>query len=178
MIFVTVGSQLPFPRLVLAVEAWATAAGRSDVLFQVGETDEAPEGFRSVRGLDPGEFEVEIARASVIVGHAGTGTLMAALSASKPVVMLARREGLGETRNDHQVTTVERFGGRSGVHATTEADEVGGLIEAALSAGAPGEDSAVGQHASGPLVDRLRSFLQESMGPEARRSGGRAARGS
>ncbi len=177
MIFVTVGSQLPFPRLVRAVEAWAKGAGRDDVFFQVGDTDDAPIGFRSARGLGPAEFEAEIARASMVVGHAGTGTLMAALSAGKPVVMLARRAALSETRNDHQVTTVDRFGGRPAVFATVDESEVGELIEAALRA-EPHGGSAVGNHATGPLVDRLRSFLNEHMGADGARGSGRAARGS
>lgn len=177
MIFVTVGSQLPFPRLIEAVEAWARESGRDDVFLQIGDTAGAPGGLRSVRALEPAAFEAEIARASVIVGHAGTGTLMAALAAGKPVVMLARRAALGETRNDHQLTTVERFRGRPGVFGTADESELGALIDAALRV-QPGDAGAVQPHASGPLVDRLRSFLDEHMGQDSKRGGGRAARRS
>lgn len=175
MIFVTVGSQLPFPRLIGAVEAWAKKSGQGDVFLQVGETDDAPKDLRSVRGLEPAAFEAEIARASVIVGHAGTGTLMAALAAGKPVVMLARRAALGETRNDHQLTTVERFSGRPGVFGTADESELGALIEEALQA-QPADGSTVQPHATGPLVDRLRSFLDEHLGQQPKRGGGLRAR--
>lgn len=157
MIFVTVGSQMPFDRLVRAVEAWARAAGRSDVVFQVGGGGYAPEGFTARESFTPEEFERHVAEADLIVGHAGTGTIMAALETGKRVVCLARREHLSETRNDHQVATLERFAERPGVTGTADEAELGALIDAALAA--DGEVEPLEPYASGPLVDRLRTFF-------------------
>lgn len=163
MIFVTVGSQLPFDRLVEAVDRWAAENGRADVVAQVGDSAGSFEHLQAVASLSPAEFDDHVARAEVVVGHAGTGTLMAALTAGKPVVVLARREHLRETRNDHQVATLERFRGREGVWGTAHEAKIGELLDAALAAGTGG--GGVAPHATGPLVDRLQSFLDEHVGP-------------
>lgn len=161
MIFVTVGSQLPFDRLVGAVDRWAAERGRRDVVAQVGATEARFEHVTALPSLAPSEFDEHVRRAELVVGHAGTGTLMAALSAGRPVVVLARREALRETRNDHQVATVERFAGRPSVWGTADERELGALIDAALEAGGAG---ALAPHASGPLVERLGRFLDEHLG--------------
>lgn len=164
MIFVTVGSQLPFDRMVHAVDAWAKRTGRTDVVAQVGTTDAPPATLQSVVSMSPSEFDAHIDRADVVVGHAGTGTIMAALTAGKPVVVLARREGLGETRNDHQVATVERFRGVDGFHGCVDIGELEGLLEAACEAAGDGSGSpTLGPHAGPELLGRLQSFFEESL---------------
>lgn len=162
MIFVTVGSQLPFDRLVEAVDRWAAARGRKDVVAQVGSSEERFENLETRAALEPAEFDAHVQRAELIVGHAGTGTLMAALSAGRPVVMLARREALRETRNDHQVATVMRFADTPGVWGTADEQELAALLDEAVAAGAQG--GSFGPHATGPLVDRLRGFLDTHLG--------------
>lgn len=173
MIFVTVGSQLPFDRLVHAVDAWAHANGcTADVLAQVSTTDAAPAHVEWQSEMEPSEFNAAVERADLIVGHAGTGTIMAALCAGKPVVVLARRVSLQETRNDHQVATLARFRDLPGFSGTTEADEVPALIEAALAGldegGAatgsnPRAKQALSPYATGPIIDRLREFMDGAL---------------
>ncbi len=173
MIFVTVGSQLPFDRLVHAVDAWAHAKGCvADVMAQVSASEATPQHIEWQSEMEPSEFNAAIERADLIVGHAGTGTIMAALCAGKPVVVLARREALQETRNDHQVATIDRFRDLPGFSGTTEADEVPALIEAALTAlngtGAatgsnPRAKPGLSPYATGPIVDRLREFLDGAL---------------
>jgi UDP-N-acetylglucosamine transferase subunit ALG13 len=173
MIFVTVGSQLPFDRLVDAVDAWAEAQGRSDeVMAQVSATDAPPKYIEWRSEMQPSEFNAAVENADLIVGHAGTGTIMAALCAGKPVVVLARREGLQETRNDHQVATIERFRHLTGFSGTTEADDIPDLIEAALGklaeAGGSGSsnpraEGGLSPYATGPILDRLRGFLDGAL---------------
>ena len=109
MIFVTVGSQLPFDRLVSVVDAWA--AGRPDVeLFgQVGDTKSPPANFDSVSTMSPDEYERHFAAADLIVGHAGMGTIIAALEHGTPLLMLPRLGSLRESRNDNQVGTARHF---------------------------------------------------------------------
>lgn len=172
-IFVTVGSQLPFERLIRAVDAWARTSGAGHELHaQVAETVAPPEHFRSTPELGPAAFREAVESADVIVGHAGTGTIMAALTAGKPVVVLARREMLQETRNDHQVATIERFRHLPGFHGTASAEEIPALIDEALteargsigsSERTPHPEGTLLSHASGPIVDRLRSFLNEAL---------------
>ena len=51
MIFVTVGTQLPFDRLIRAVDNWAKAAGRRDVFAQIG-----PASYRPLH-IDSADFD-------------------------------------------------------------------------------------------------------------------------
>lgn len=157
MIFVTVGSQLPFDRLVHAVDSWARERGGADVYAQVGSTRTPPTALEWTRELTPSAFEKRVAEADVVVGHAGTGTIMAALDARTPVVVLARREALGETRNDHQVATTKRFLEHPRVYCAERAEDLGGLIERALQTGA---GSAWPETSLDPaLFRRLEEFL-------------------
>jgi len=109
MIFVTVGSQLAFDRLVEVVDAWAS--NRTDVqLFgQVGDTDKPPKSFPSVSTMSPEEYQKRFSEADLIVGHAGMGTIIAALELGKPLLMLPRLGSLKESRNDNQVGTARHF---------------------------------------------------------------------
>ncbi|MEM8712084.1 MAG: glycosyl transferase, partial [Planctomycetota bacterium] len=70
MIFVTVGSQLPFDRLVHAVDAWAEAAGRADEVFaQVGATSAPPRSVGWAKELSPEAFQRRVDEADVVVRH-------------------------------------------------------------------------------------------------------------
>lgn len=109
MIFVTVGHQMPFDRLIRAVDEWAGRAGRSDVFAQVGDSSIQPRHLSFQRFMTPQEFRSKMSQATAIVGHAGTGTIIAALQYRKPLLVLPRLARLGETRNDHQIPTARHF---------------------------------------------------------------------
>ena len=57
----------------------------------------------------PEEYQRRFAEAAVIVGHAGMGTIIAALELGKPLLMLPRLGSLKESRNDNQVGTARHF---------------------------------------------------------------------
>jgi UDP-N-acetylglucosamine transferase subunit ALG13 len=109
VIFVTVGSQMPFPRLINAVDEWAATTRRTDVFAQIGDASRPPRHIEWVRMLAPGEFRTRVQQADVVVGHAGMGTIITALELGVPLIAMPRRAHLGETRNDHQVATARHF---------------------------------------------------------------------
>jgi UDP-N-acetylglucosamine transferase subunit ALG13/glycosyltransferase involved in cell wall biosynthesis len=115
VIFVTVGTQIPFDRMVRAVDAWALERHRSDVFAQIGPTDYRPKHIEWVPFLDPNECREKLSQASTIVAHAGMGTILSALELGKPIVVMPRRALFHEHRSDHQVDTAHRFGDRVGV---------------------------------------------------------------
>lgn len=109
VIFVTVGAQMAFDRMVRAVDEWAEKCGRSDVFAQIGPTDYTPRHIEHVGFLEPPQFAERAREASVIVAHAGMGSIITALTLGKPILVMPRRGDLRETRNDHQVATAKRL---------------------------------------------------------------------
>ena len=132
MIFLTVGSELPFDRLVRAVDSWCSARNRNDVFGQIADRRPqgyCPKNFTWCEFLEPEDFQHKIKESEFIIAHAGMGSIIAALTYSKPIVIMPRLVSFKETRNDHQVATVERLGIRSGIHAASDEDRVSVVLD-------------------------------------------------
>jgi UDP-N-acetylglucosamine transferase subunit ALG13 len=168
-IFVSVGTQLPFERLVRAVDAWAGSNPQSTVFAQVGPSDIGVEHIETCQFLDVDECRRRTREADVVVSHAGMGSILTALEYGKPIVVLPRRASFGEHRNEHQLATVRHLGSRENIFVAQEADDIAGCIETAFAADAahrvhsPADDLVVGG-----LVGSLRRFIV-SHAPEPRR---------
>lgn len=158
MIFVTVGAQMPFDRLVRGVDAWAENQGRSDVFAQIGTTDYRPSAISWSAFLDPPAFRERIREAAVIVAHAGMGSILTALQWGKPILVMPRRGDLRETRNDHQVATAERFRELGRVSVAMDDKE---LPERLDELNALGASEPISPHASPELLDALTRFIQD-----------------
>lgn len=158
-LFLTVGAQMPFDRLVVAIDAWAGRHPDVSITAQIGATDYVPKNLVAHRSLAPVRFEAACDAADAIVGHAGIGTLFAALERGKPVLVLPRRATLRETRNEHQVATARRFGARRSVVVAWETSELDGAMETLLAR--VGDAAVVAEPArtEGPLFEALRRFV-------------------
>lgn len=157
MNFVTVGHQMPFDRLVRAVDDWAMRAGRNNILAQVGRSGYRPQAFGAVEFLEPREFQRCMREASAIVAHAGTGTVIAALEQGKPLLVLPRQAALGETRNDHHVTTARHFAENGSIRAALDDRGLAPMLES-IEAFRPPRTCSVG--ASPELIRRIREFIR------------------
>ena len=62
VIFVAVGTQLPFDRLIAAVDAWAGRTGRQDVLAQIGPSKLCPQFIEHRAFFSPAEFSRHVRR--------------------------------------------------------------------------------------------------------------------
>lgn len=109
-VFVTVGAQMPFDRLIKAADHWAGANLGYEVLAQVGVGSKVePKHMRYEALMGPDRFESACDEAHMLVGHAGTGTIFSAMDRQKKLVMMTREAARRETRNDHQIATAKRF---------------------------------------------------------------------
>jgi UDP-N-acetylglucosamine transferase subunit ALG13 len=115
VIFVTVGGQLPFDRLIHTVDQWATDQHRADVFAQIGSSQDPPAHIEWQRFLSPPDFQAKARSADVIIAHAGMGSVLTAVDVGKPIIVMPRRAHLGEHRNDHQWATVNRLGEDVGI---------------------------------------------------------------
>jgi UDP-N-acetylglucosamine transferase subunit ALG13 len=109
LIFVTVGTQLPFERLVRAADIWA-AEHSEEVFIQTGETVYLPAHCRFQAHVNPPEWEALFQQARLVVSHAGMGTILKSLDCAKPLIVMPRQAKLNEHRNDHQLATASQFG--------------------------------------------------------------------
>lgn len=156
MIFVTVGTQLAFDRMVSAVDQWAAAHPDVQLFAQIGPGQYCPRHMEHADFLSPSRARELTEQAEVIVAHAGMGSVLAALGLSKPIVIVPRRAGLGEHRNDHQLATARWLAERPGVYVAWHEDEIAAQLDARhrLVGGAP-----ITGAADGPLVERLRDAV-------------------
>jgi UDP-N-acetylglucosamine transferase subunit ALG13 len=160
MIFVTVGTQLPFDRLIQGVDRWAQARGRKDVFAQIGAgATYKPQYIAYAKTIPMDVFAEKIASASVIVAHAGIGTILSGLELGKPVLVCPRRASLGEHRNEHQLATVERFSGMKLVAVAHNDEELAAQLDR-LEQIAPGGDK-IANRASDQLLNALRHFIHD-----------------
>ncbi len=110
MIFLTVGTILPFDRLVRAVDA-AVGHGliQDEVFAQIGKTKTVPQYIESTDVLDKDTFGAKVNQASSIISHAGMGSITMALTNNKPLLVMPRLKRFGEHVNDHQLGTAQKF---------------------------------------------------------------------
>ncbi len=123
MIFVTVGEQLPFDRLIKAVDDFAPQLP-DKVFAQIGNTKWKPRNIDYAWFLDPLSYEAKFREAELIVAHAGMGTIITALELSKRLIAMPRQAIYREHRNDHQLATAERFAKLGYIHVVRDEGEL------------------------------------------------------
>ncbi len=157
MIFVTVGAQMPFDRLIAAVDRWARQTSRGeDVFAQVGDHIYRPSHIRYTKQLEPQAFRAKVESADLLVAHAGMGSILTALELGKPILVMPRRGDLKETRNDHQVATAKKLGAFGRVNVAMDEAE---LLEKLDQLNEISAAQQIGPHASSDLLQAVRSFI-------------------
>jgi UDP-N-acetylglucosamine transferase subunit ALG13 len=163
VIFLTVGTQLPFDRLVKAVDEWC---GRQrddfEVFAQVGRL--GPENYRPTRfafeeRLSQDSFEERLKASKLIISHAGMGSIISALTYQKPILILPRIAKLGEHRNEHQLATAERFRARSGITVANDDVTLAARLDDFKATDWTGQAGTLSKYANQDLIDALRSFI-------------------
>lgn len=123
MILLTVGTQLPFDRFVEIVDHHAPKMPER-IFAQVGRSRYVPQNMDWKPFIGPIEFEEKVRTCSLIVSHAGIGTIVMAQKHGKPMVLFPRLAKLDEHRNDHQLATVAALGERRGIQTAMSEDEL------------------------------------------------------
>ena len=158
MIFVTVGSELPFDRLLNVVDKWA-ATTQKKVVAQVGSTQHPPKNIMKWdQFISQTEFLDHIVHSDVIVAHAGMGSILMAMQNQKPIIIMPRRAKYRETRNDHQVATANKLNGISGIYVAMDEVELESHL-AAIDSFVSGR--ALSPYASCELLSAIEGFIDE-----------------
>ena len=159
MIFVTVGTDQPFDRMMKVVDAWAAECGRTDLFAQIGDGGWEPKSIPFTRFLNPVEFKERFVAARLIISHAGMGTILSALHHGKPILVMPKKASLGEHRNEHQLATAHHMMRSAGVNVAFDEMELRERLDH-LDSLVP--STRIGSHASDSLIQGLRNFIHSA----------------
>lgn len=151
MIFVTVGTQLPFDRMVSMIDDLAAELSL-DVFAQTADPTATYTHIKHAPFLTPDEYDDIIARTTVLVGHAGIGTILTAKRVEKPVIVMPRKASLGEHRNEHQLATARHLDGHEGVYVAHDRAQLATLLQI--------QDLPPASFRDTPEKTRLQSYLR------------------
>ena len=125
MIFVTVGTQLPFDRLINSVSK-AIDELKLDIkcVAQAGPTNKTWANIEKLGSLTASEFSEYIEKSDLVIGHAGMGTIIECASLGKTLIIFPRLSEYGEHRNDHQIDTASKFSDMENITVTLDLQEL------------------------------------------------------
>jgi beta-1,4-N-acetylglucosaminyltransferase len=110
LIFLTVGTQFSFDRLVQAIDRMVEEGLINDeIVAQTGQSKYTPRHFKVVETLEKSVFDTMIQKASAIISHAGMGSIIMAFEYQKPLLVMPRLARYKEVVNDHQVGIARQF---------------------------------------------------------------------
>jgi UDP-N-acetylglucosamine transferase subunit ALG13 len=124
---------------------------------QIGPSNHRVKHIRTERFIDPTEFRNCVEAASLVIAHAGMGSIITALELGKRIIVMPRRASLGEHRNDHQVATAKRFAARGRIEVAFDERELADKLDH-LDVLYRGE--RLGADASPQLILTIRTFIE------------------
>ena len=127
MIFVAVGTQFPFDRLIRCVDQWA-AEHDIEAVAQIATGEYLPQHARYERFMTTEMFNQTLQAASLIISHAGMGNIITAIENNKPIIVMNRQYELGEHRNNHQADGLAWMSKLPGVYTAKTCDELNALL--------------------------------------------------
>ncbi len=159
MIFLTVGTQLGFDRLVQAVDELVALNKITERVFaQIGPGRYLPKHMEYVRNLEKNAYDHSLKSCDALISHAGMGSISMALQLNKPLLVLPRRKCFGEVVNDHQVDTARRFEALGHILVAYEPEELADKI-ALLKTFQPVQRQARPE----AIIERIRMFLDSQL---------------
>jgi UDP-N-acetylglucosamine transferase subunit ALG13 len=159
MIFVTIGTQEPFDRLIEAMDQIALKFGL-DIVAQVSTRSKLQvKNMKSLDFISPTDFEKLFNEAELIVAHAGMGTIISALVNQKDLIVLAREKKLMEHRSDHQIATAKHLEALGLLNVARNIEELEIKILNFINNRDKSNIPIIGNYASDSLIDSIRKDI-------------------
>lgn len=128
MIFVTVGTQLPFDRLVKAIDEIVPSLGGEEVICQSLGGKYMPVNMECRHYIGKQEYTRIFAEARIIVAHAGIGSILNAFKSGKHIIIMPRKASFGEHRNDHQTDTASALREYDNIHVAWDETQLSSIL--------------------------------------------------
>lgn len=157
MIFITIGTQIPFDRLIEILDRIAPDLDE-EIYAQVLKGKYKPKHIKTLDFIEPDEFEKVFLQARLVVAHAGMGTILSSLRKSKPLIIFPRIASLGEHRNDHQSATARMIKEKNYAYVAMDERELRELLHKDLR-----PLNSIGEFASESLIKSLKDFIDFSV---------------
>lgn len=165
MIFLTVGTQFPFDRLVKAIDLLCEEGKlEEEIVAQIGDSTYKPRNFAAVAALDKRAYDERFRSASAVIGHAGMGTITMALDHGKPLLAMPRLKRYREVVNDHQASLAMKFAALGHILMAKDENEL--AIKVSQLRGFIPQPRSVD---AGGVAGRIREFL-DHLAPDRERS--------
>jgi UDP-N-acetylglucosamine transferase subunit ALG13 len=159
MIFVTVGTELPFDRLVRPIDEWARRHNRTDVFAQIGPSSWRPQHVKWAHFLDASECRERMASAQLVISHAGMGTIVKARELGKPILVMPRRAELNEHRSNHQLDAMKQLSTQGNVVTVMDEKELLEELDNLDKMQTFPSVDRISQHAPRQLLDLISNFI-------------------
>lgn len=159
MIFVTVGTQLPFDRLIKAIDEIAPSLNGELIIAQTKNSAYEARNIICREYLDRDEYRDLFKKARFVVAHAGMGSILTAFELQKNIIIMPRMAAFGEHRSDHQLSTAEVFIGYPNVIVAKDEDELERLI---VNPDFPEKFNPCGYDDSHTLPESIKRFILKS----------------
>lgn len=159
MIFVTIGTQEPFDRLIAAMDNISLKIG-IEVVAQVSSRSKLKvKNMKTLDFISPTDFDTFFNKADLIVAHAGMGTIISALVNKKPLFVLAREKKLMEHRSDHQIATANYLEELGYLNVARDVNELEIKIIDFINNHRIDKMPSIGNFASNSLINSIRQDI-------------------
>jgi UDP-N-acetylglucosamine transferase subunit ALG13 len=138
------------------VDEWAVMQKRTDIVAQVGPSAYRPQIVSAFAFLAPDAFRELQTASTILISHAGMGSILTAMECGKPIIIMPRDHLRGEHRNGHQIATAERFRDTPGVYVAMNEDDLAAHLARLSDLHA---SSRVSPYAPESFTSRLRDFI-------------------
>lgn len=150
MIFLTVGTEYPFDRLVRTVDEMADRGELFDTVFaQIGNSKYLPRNMEWIDIMPRSEYEQYMKDCTAVIAHAGMGTIIQCIEMRKPLLVMPRLPEHGEIVSDHQLGSTRKFGEQGYIlFAENETELPAKIYELRdfVPLERPAEDTKISQH--------------------------------
>lgn len=111
MVFITLGTQgNQFPRCLQMVEELINKINpKHEFIAQLGNTKFKSNKIKCLDFVSETDFKELIAKADIVITHAGSGALFSAIKQGKKAIGVARLHKYNEMANDHQTELVRKL---------------------------------------------------------------------
>lgn len=161
MIFLTIGTQEPFDRLIKVMDEIAGTINET-VIAQISNSSYKPINMQVHSFLTPIEFERIMKKARVIISHAGMGSIISALQFGKPIIIMPRIAKLGEHRNEHQMATAKKMADLKYALVAFNETELKEIVKDFLQKDSIKPLHNLNSNASGSLIASIKEFINKA----------------